>query len=107
MSEHDQNKPNTPELNRSKSLIRELYMLSENGAFDNVDVDTAETACEMLMSFMNPKLTYKQAAKVFGMDEKVMLNHIQRKIPEKDREKDGLKKIAYMKIKKVLKRKGE
>lgn len=93
------------EQNRSRTLIRELYQLSEAGAFDNVDSDTAEAASDFFMTFMNPKLTYPQIAKMFGMSEKNVMNHAIRKLPEKDREKDKRTVIQYQKIRKILKRK--
>lgn len=93
------------ERSRSKTLIRELYQLSEAGAFDNVDNDTAETASEFFMAIMNPKLTYKQAAQIFGTTEKNVMNHAQRKLPQKDREKDKRTVISYQKLKRILKRK--
>lgn len=45
-------------------LIRELYCLSEAGAFDSVDLATAQTTTDFLMTLMNPKISYKQAEKM-------------------------------------------
>ena len=89
---------------RSRTLIRELYQLSEAGAFDSVDPSTAETATDFLMTLMNPKLTYKQAEKFFGISEKNIMNHASRKIPEKHREKDHRTLIRYSELKKLFKK---
>lgn len=51
---------------RSKTLIRELYALSESGALNNIDSETADAACEFIQNFMNPVVSYKQASKLTG-----------------------------------------
>lgn len=51
---------------RSKTLIRELYQLSESGALDNIDSETADAACNFIQNFINPVVSYKQAAKITG-----------------------------------------
>lgn len=51
---------------RSKTLIRELYVLSESGALDNIDSETANEACDFIRNFINPVVSYKQAAKMSG-----------------------------------------
>lgn len=51
---------------RSKTLIRELYQLSESGALDNIDSETADAACDFIQNFINPVVSYKQAAKLSG-----------------------------------------
>lgn len=51
---------------RSKTLIRELYQLSEAGALDNIDSETADKACEFMQNFINPVVSYKQASKITG-----------------------------------------
>lgn len=51
---------------RSKTLIRELYLLSESGALDNIDSETAEAACDFIKNFIDPIVSYKQAAKITG-----------------------------------------
>lgn len=51
---------------RSKTLIRELYQLSESGALDSIDSETADAACDFIQNFINPIVSYKQAAKITG-----------------------------------------
>lgn len=48
---------------RSKQLIRELYEMSEAGAFDHISETTAKTACDVMKEFMDPVLTMAEAAK--------------------------------------------
>ena len=58
---------NTSEsVERSKTLIRELYELSESGAFDHISDGTANAACDFIKDFMNPVLTMREAAKATG-----------------------------------------
>lgn len=58
--------------NRSKTLIKELYNLSEAGVFDNIDADTAETSCNFLLTFLNPTISYEQAEKLFGKKKELI-----------------------------------
>lgn len=51
---------------RSKTLIRELYALSESGALDNIDSETADAACDFIKNFIDPIVSYRQAAKITG-----------------------------------------
>lgn len=67
---------------RSRGLIKELYQLSEAGAFDNIDSTTAETASDFLLSLMNPAIDYDIASRIFGKDKKVLMNDISRKLPK-------------------------
>lgn len=56
-------KDTSESVNRSKQLIRELYELSEAGAFDHISESTAKTACDFFKDFMDPVLTMSEAAK--------------------------------------------
>lgn len=47
---------------RSKTLIRELYQLSEAGAFDHISEETADAFCDQMKTFMDPVLTFQEAA---------------------------------------------
>lgn len=67
---------------RSRGLIKELYQLSEAGAFDNIDSTTAETAVDFLMTLMNPAVDYDTASKLFNKDKRVLMNDISRKLPK-------------------------
>lgn len=67
---------------RSRGLIKELYQLSEAGAFDNIDSTTAETASDFLLSLMNPVIDYDTASRIFGKDKKVLMNDVSRKLPK-------------------------
>ena len=67
---------------RSRGLIKELYQLSEAGAFDNIDSTTAETASDFLLSLMNPAIDYDTASRIFGKDKKVLMNDVSRKLPK-------------------------
>ena len=67
---------------RSRGLIKELYQLSEAGAFDNVDSTTAETAVDFLMTFMNPAVDYDTASRLFNKDKRVLMNDVSRKLPK-------------------------
>ena len=67
---------------RSRGLIRELYQLSEAGAFDNVDSQTVETATNFLLTLMNPAIDYDAASKLFNKDKRVLMNDISRKLPK-------------------------
>lgn len=51
---------------RSKTLIRELYQLSESGALDSIDSETADAACDFIQNFINPVVSYRQASKITG-----------------------------------------
>lgn len=61
---------------RSKTLIRELYQLSEAGVFDHVSKGTADAFCDSIMAFMNPVITYKEAAKMTGKTLPAIYNKI-------------------------------
>ena len=39
---------------RSKTLIRELYELSESGALDQIDSKVVDSACDFIQNFINP-----------------------------------------------------
>ena len=67
---------------RSRGLIRELYQLSEAGAFDNVDSQTAETATNFLLTLMNPAIDYDAASRIFNKDKKLLMNDVSRKTPK-------------------------
>ena len=67
---------------RSRGLIKELYQLSEAGAFDNIDSTTAETASDFLLSLMNPAVDYDTASKLFNKDKKLLMNDVARKLPK-------------------------
>lgn len=58
---------------RSKTLIRELYELSESGALDQIDSKVVDSACDFIQNFINPVVTYKQAAKISGQINKLDL----------------------------------
>lgn len=86
---------------RSKTLIRELYEMSESGAFDNVTPDVMDSAMDFLMTFLDVKVTYEQAARIFGRSEKNIINNVIRKVGKGDRAK-GIAVIPYRILKKVL-----
>ena len=56
--------------------------MSEAGAFDNIDSNTAETASNFLMTLMNPLVDYDTAAKYFNKDKRVLMNDVSRKLPK-------------------------
>lgn len=87
---------------RSRHLIRELYQLSEAGAFDNVDQDTVNTACEMLMSVMNPTIDYKQASKIFNKSEEAIRAKVSRKLPHRKKIHFSSVFFKYLDLKKIL-----
>lgn len=70
---------------RSRGLIKELYQLSEAGAFDNVDTETIETATNFLITLVNPAIDYDTASKLFNKDKKVLMNEVSRKLPKSKR----------------------
>lgn len=84
MSERNDNCP--PRGNdRSRGLIKELYQLSEAGAFDNVDTETIETATNFLITLITPAIDYDTASKLFNKDKKVLMNEVSRKLPKSKR----------------------
>lgn len=73
---------------RSKTLIRELYQLSEAGAFDNIDASVAEDACNFIEKFMNPVVSFKQAAQISHKSIGAIYSKVSRSgIPVEQREK--------------------
>lgn len=88
---------------RSRGLIKELYQLSEAGAFDNVDTTTAETAVDFLMTFMNPAIDYDTASRLFKKDKKVLMNDISRKLP-KDKKVTSKAFFRYADFKRILRK---
>lgn len=86
---------------RSRGLIRELYQLSEAGAFDNVDIDTVETASNFLTALMNPMVDYDTASRVFGKDKKILMNSVSRKLP-KCKKMSSKTFFKYADLKKIL-----
>lgn len=89
---------------RSRTLIRELYQLSEAGAFDNVDIDTVETASNFLMSFLNPTINYKQASKIFGKSEENLRSDVFRKLPPRKKINFSQTFFKYNDLKRILKK---
>ena len=63
---------------RSKTLIRELYELSESGALDQMDSKVVDSACDFIQNFINPVVSYKQAAKISGKSLSSIYNKISR-----------------------------
>lgn len=45
---------------RSRTLVRELYELSESGALDKMDSEVVDHACDFIQNFINPVVSYKQ-----------------------------------------------
>lgn len=88
---------------RSRTLIRELYQLSEAGAFDNVDAETAETACETIISLLNPTINYKQASKLFNKSEETIRTNVSRKLPNRKKINFSQTFFKYKDLKKILK----
>ena len=86
---------------RSRGLIKELYQLSEAGAFDNVDSQTAETASDFLLSLMNPAIDYDTASRIFGKDKKLLMNDVARKLP-KAKKITGKAFFRYADFKRIL-----
>lgn len=89
---------------RSRGLIQELYELSEAGAFDNVDIDTVETASNFLMSFLNPTINYKQASKIFGKSEETLRTNVARKLPSRKKINFSHTFFKYNDLKRILKK---
>jgi hypothetical protein len=83
---------------RSRGLIKELYQLSEAGAFDNVDASTAETAVDFLMTLMNPAVDYDTAK-----DKRILMNDISRKLP-KDKKVTAKAFFRYADFKRILRK---
>ena len=88
---------------RSRGLIKELYQLSEAGAFDNVDSGTAETAVDFLTTLMNPAIDYDTASKLFNKDKKVLMNDVSRKLP-KEKKITAKAFFRYRDFKRILKK---
>ena len=86
---------------RSRGLIKELYQLSEAGAFDNIDSTTAETASDFLLSLMNPVIDYDTASRIFGKDKKVLMNDVSRKLP-KEKKVTAKAFFRYADFKRIL-----
>lgn len=89
---------------RSRGLIKELYQLSEAGAFDNIDADTAHTAAEFLMSVMNPAIDYKQASKIFGKSEESLRSDVARKLPSRKKINFSRTFFKYNDMKRIVKK---
>lgn len=88
---------------RSRGLIKELYQLSEAGAFDNVDTTTAETAVDFLMTLMNPAVDYDTASRIFNKDKRVLMNDVSRKLP-KDKKVTSKAFFRYADFKRILRK---
>lgn len=83
---------------RSKTLIRELYELSESGALDNIDSKVVDSACDFIQNFINPVVSYKQAAKISGKSLSSVYNKVSRSgITVEQREK-GIRFKDFMRI---------
>ena len=102
MSEQNDNSPSRVN-DRSRGLIKELYQLSEAGAFDNVDTTTAETAVDFLMTFMNPAIDYDTASRLFKKDKRVLMNDVSRKLP-KDKKVTSKAFFRYADFKRILRK---
>lgn len=89
---------------RSKALIRELYQLSEAGAFDNIDADTAEASCNFLLTLLNPTITYEQAETLFGKKKELIRNDVSRKLLPRKKINLSTTLFKYNDIKNILKR---
>ena len=88
--------------NRSRTLIRELYQLSEAGAFDNIDAQTAETSCNFLLTLLNPTITYEQAEKIFGKKKELIRNDVSRKLPTRKKINLSTNLFKYKDLKDIL-----
>ena len=102
MSERNDNSPSRVN-DRSRGLIKELYQLSEAGAFDNIDTTTAETAVDFLMTFMNPAIDYDTASRLFNKDKRVLMNDVSRKLP-KDKKVAAKAFFRYADFKRILRK---
>ncbi len=86
-------------MERSKTLIRELYELSESGALDHISEKTADTACEFIKNFMDPLLTYREAARATGKTFNGLYSKVSRSgIPTEDLGKG----IRWRFVKKII-----
>lgn len=102
MSEPNDNRSSRSN-DRSRGLIKELYQLSEAGAFDNVDSTTAETASDFLLSLMNPAIDYDTASRIFNKDKKLLMNDVARKLP-KSKKVTAKAFFRYADFKRILKK---
>lgn len=88
--------------NRSRTLIRELYQLSEAGAFDNVDAKTAEDSCNFLLTLLNPTITYEQAEKIFGKKKELIRNDVSRKLMPRKKINLSTTLFKYKDLKEII-----
>lgn len=87
---------------KCRDIVRELYLLSESGAFDDMDMDTIEPVIELLIGFLNPTISYDEASKIFDKPKQTIRTEVSRKlIPSKKRTYSSIY-FKYQDLKKII-----
>lgn len=83
---------------RSRTLVRELYELSESGALDKMDSEVVDHACDFIQNFINPVVSYKQAAKITGKSLSAMYDKVSRSGIKVEQRQKGIRFKDLMRI---------
>ncbi|MEG2151165.1 MAG: hypothetical protein RRY36_08110 [Bacteroidaceae bacterium] len=81
--------------------MKELYMLSESGAFDNVDEEVINSVTNSLRCLLDSKVSYNDLEKITGINKVNLVNHINRKVPTKFGFRN-YRLISWSVVKKIL-----
>lgn len=76
----DENDPNE----RCKAFTSSLNDMAQKDLFKHLSADIINTACNIIMSFLDPELTPEQGQKHFGINPSTYNSNVSRKVMKKD-----------------------